>query len=113
MILIKSSSQTLLGQFCGGFCALVGVFTLTLPLPIVVDSFEGCYKNRLWRNEVAHKKQLRVMKKVNTQNNNNKIPLTILNLQNFNTGGDLKEKNEKRSSEEMTVADMIKLASDA
>ena len=38
---------------------MVGVFTLILPLPIVVDSFEGCYKNRLWRNEVAHKKDIR------------------------------------------------------
>ena len=52
--------QTLLGQVFGGFCALVGVFTLTLPLPIVVNSFAGCYKNRLWRNEVAQKKKMRV-----------------------------------------------------
>ena len=39
---------------------MVGVFTLTLPIPIVVNSFAGCYKNRLWRNEVAHKKRLRI-----------------------------------------------------
>ena len=49
-----------MGQVFGGFCALVGVFTLTLPLPIVVNSFAACYKNRLWRNEVAHKKKLRM-----------------------------------------------------
>ena len=38
----------------------MGVFTLTLPIPIVVNSFAGFYKNRLWRNEVAQKKRLRV-----------------------------------------------------
>ena len=41
-----------LGKLSGGLCALVGVFLLTLPLPIVVNSFAGFYKNRLWRNEV-------------------------------------------------------------
>ena len=52
--------QTFLGKIFGGFCALVGVFTLTLPIPIVVNSFAGFYKNRLWRNEVAQKKRERV-----------------------------------------------------
>ena len=52
--------QSLLGKFFGGFCALVGVFTITLPIPIVVNSFAGFYKNRLWRNEVAQKKRERV-----------------------------------------------------
>ena len=52
--------QTFLGQIFGGFCALLGVFTLTLPIPIVVNSFAGFYKNRLWRNEVAQKKRERV-----------------------------------------------------
>ena len=45
--------QTFLGKVFGGLCAIVGVFTLTLPIPIVVNSFAGFYKNRLWRNEVA------------------------------------------------------------
>ena len=49
-----------MGQLFGGFCALGGVFTLTLPSPIVVNSLAGCYKNRLWMNEVAQKKRLRV-----------------------------------------------------
>lgn len=40
-------------------CAVVGVFILTLPVPIVVNSFASYYKNRLWRNEVAHKRRLR------------------------------------------------------
>ena len=49
-----------MGQLFGGFCALVGVFTFTVPSPIVVNSLAGCYKNRLWRNEVSQKKRLRV-----------------------------------------------------
>ena len=39
---------------------MVGIFLLTLPLPIVVNSFAGFYKNRLWRNEVALKKRDRM-----------------------------------------------------
>ena len=38
--------------FLGGLCALCGIFILTLPIPIVVNSFASYYKNRLWRNEV-------------------------------------------------------------
>ena len=45
--------QTNIGKLFGGLCALSGVFLLTLPLPIVVQSFSGFYKNRLWRNEVG------------------------------------------------------------
>ena len=30
---------------------------MTLPIPIVVNSFAVFYKNRLWRNEVEHKKK--------------------------------------------------------
>ena len=52
----------MLGKFVGGLTALVGVFTITLPIPIVVNSFAGFYKNRLWRNEVALKKRQRVSK---------------------------------------------------
>ena len=40
-------------------CALVGMFILTLPVPIIVTSFASYYKNRLWRNEVAHKRTVR------------------------------------------------------
>ena len=57
---ITNLFQTFLGKIFGGFCALLGVFTLTLPIPIVVNSFAGFYKNRLWRNEVAHKKRERI-----------------------------------------------------
>ena len=51
--------KTLLGKLVGGFCALSGVFILTLPIPIVVNSFAMYYKNRLWRTEVNHKKRER------------------------------------------------------
>lgn len=51
--------KTMLGKLVGGFCALSGVFILTLPIPIVVNSFAMYYKNRLWRTEVAHKKRER------------------------------------------------------
>ena len=53
------SPQTFLGKLIGGFCALSGIFILTLPIPIVVNSFASYYKNRLWRNEVAQKKRER------------------------------------------------------
>ena len=51
--------KTLLGKLVGGFCALSGVFILTLPIPIVVNSFAMYYKNRLWRTEVNAKKRER------------------------------------------------------
>ena len=56
-----TSPKTLLGKLIGGFCALSGVFILTLPIPIVVNSFAVFYKNRLWRNEVEHKKKARTL----------------------------------------------------
>ncbi len=46
------SPKTFLGKLIGGFTALSGIFILTLPIPIVVNSFASYYKNRLWRNEV-------------------------------------------------------------
>ena len=41
--------ETLLGKIIGGCCALSGVFILTLPIPIVVNSFATYYKNRCVR----------------------------------------------------------------
>ena len=49
------SPVTIFGMIIGGMCALSGIFILTLPIPIVVNSFASYYKNRLWRTEVAHK----------------------------------------------------------
>jgi len=51
--------HTICGQIIGGFCALIGVFILALPVPIVVNSFASNYKNRVWRNEVMMRKQER------------------------------------------------------
>ena len=44
------------GKIIGGICAILGVFILSLPIPIVVNSFANCYKNRVWRNEVGQKR---------------------------------------------------------
>ena len=53
---------TMLGQIVGGLCALVGVFILSLPVPIVVNSFASVYKNQMWRNEVAHRRSEKLAK---------------------------------------------------
>ena len=49
------------GRFIGGITALFGVFTITLPVPIVVNSFSNFYKTRLWRSEVAIKRRDRLI----------------------------------------------------
>ena len=48
-----------IGKFIGGICALMGVFTITLPVPIMVNNFHQFYKNKLWRGEVALKRRER------------------------------------------------------
>ena len=69
--------QTFFGKLSCGLCALCGVFIITLPIPIggtyieycislsntniffeVVSSFAVCYRNKLWRNEIATRKRL-------------------------------------------------------
>ena len=69
------SPKTLLGKLIGGFCALSGVFILTLPIPIVVNSFAVFYKNRLWRNEVEQKKKERTMQLAAERNRAGKLQL--------------------------------------
>ena len=54
--------KTMEGKVIGGFCALSGIFILTLPIPIVVNSFVAYYKNRLWRTEVNALKRERIRK---------------------------------------------------
>ena len=49
-------------------CAVCGVFVLTLPIPIVVNSFAGFYKNRLLRQVILAKRRqkLRKLRKTNS-----------------------------------------------
>ena len=53
----RTGPTTMLGQILAGLCAVVGVFILALPVPIVVNSFANCYKNQMWRNEVAQRRK--------------------------------------------------------
>ena len=43
----------------GGLCTLARIFTLTLPISIIVNNFSNIYKNRLWKNEVTNIKKER------------------------------------------------------
>ena len=47
-----------MGKLACGLCALCGVFIITLPIPIVVSSFAGFYRSKLWRNEIATRKRI-------------------------------------------------------
>ena len=58
----RTGPTTVLGQILAGLCAVVGVFILALPVPIVVNSFANCYKNQMWRNEVAQRRQEKLSK---------------------------------------------------
>ena len=49
--------STNFGQLIGGCCAIMGTFIITLPIPIVVNSFARCYKNQLWRGEVSQRRR--------------------------------------------------------
>ena len=55
-----SYPSTRLGQIIGALCTVSGVFILSLPIPIVVNSFANSYKNQMWRNEMAVKKADRI-----------------------------------------------------
>ena len=55
-----SYPSTRFGQLVGAMCTVAGVFILSLPIPIVVNSFATSYKNQMWRNEVAYNKAQRV-----------------------------------------------------
>ena len=46
------------GQWIGGCCAVMGVFIVSLPIPIVVSSFTRSYRNQLWINEVSQRRIL-------------------------------------------------------
>jgi len=49
------------GQIIGGLCALMAVFILALPVPIIVNSFSENYNNRVWKNQILSKKKERNM----------------------------------------------------
>ena len=50
--------STNFGQFIAGCCAVMGTFIVTLPIPIVVNSFARCYNNQLWRSEVSQRRMM-------------------------------------------------------
>ena len=50
----------MLGRVSVALTAILGLFVLTLPVPIVVNSFAGYYRNRLLRKVVAMKRNKRL-----------------------------------------------------
>ena len=63
------------GKCIGGVTALFGVFCITLPVPIVVNSFSNFYKTRLWRSEVALKRRDRLLHAPNASKDSAHIEL--------------------------------------
>ena len=72
--------KTMWGKMIGGFCALSGIFILTLPIPIVVNSFVVFYKKRLWRTEVNALKRERIRKNAREKKEMEKITLLMVNF---------------------------------
>ena len=58
-----SQPTSTFGKFFGGVCPIMGIFILSLPVPIIVNSFVSCYRNRIWRTEVRQKKEERMSEK--------------------------------------------------
>ena len=58
----REGPSTTLGQIMGGICAFTGVFVLSLPIPIVVNSFSSYYRIQMWRNLVTYRKKERLAK---------------------------------------------------
>jgi len=48
---------SLIGKIIGGLCPVMGVILLTLPVPIIVNSFADQYRNRVCRTEIREKKE--------------------------------------------------------
>ena len=55
---VERYPTTNFGQIIGGCCALIGTFIISLPIPIVVNSFTRCYNNQLWREEVSQRRKM-------------------------------------------------------
>ena len=75
--------KTMWGKMIGGFCALSGIFILTLPIPIVVNSFVVFYKNRLWRTEVNALKRERIRKNAREKKEMEKMTLLKVNCLHY------------------------------
>ena len=54
---------SLTGKFIGGACPIVGVVLLTLPVPIIVNSFADQYRNRICRTEIREKKERKLQER--------------------------------------------------
>ena len=54
--------STNFGQLIGGCCAVMGTFIISLPIPIVVNSFARSYNNQIWRREVSQRRTLLIEK---------------------------------------------------
>ena len=50
------------GKLIGGCCAVMGTFIISMPIPIVVNSFTRCYNNQLWRGEVSQRRRMLINK---------------------------------------------------
>ena len=61
----KKGPQYTFGKIIGGICALLGVLILSLPVPIVVNSFSNYYKSRVWRTELCQKRAHRLKEQKN------------------------------------------------
>ena len=49
--------RTLAGKLIGGFCALTGVLTLALPVPVIASNFEFFYKQGVLMSEKKKKNE--------------------------------------------------------
>ena len=52
----QGGPQTKIGKFIGSICALLAIFMISLPIPLVVNSFENCYEDYLCRTSITQKK---------------------------------------------------------
>ena len=79
--------DTDMGKLACGLCALCGIFIITLPIPIVVSSFAGFYRVKLWRNEIATRKRI-------SRGKNNLKEDIIFNLATSSGMSGIRQKNE-------------------
>ena len=57
---VGSNSQqpkSFVGKLIGGLCPITGVILLSLPVPIIVNSFADQYRNRICRTEIRQRKE--------------------------------------------------------